>query len=388
MKIKVLRIITRLNVGGPTIHVVLLNSKLNSKEYETLLLSGKTENHESDMYYYAEKYGLEPIYIDTMSREIRLIKDFKALVAIIKVIKRFKPDIVHTHTAKAGLVGRLAAILMRVPLIIHTFHGNIFKNYFGKFKTHFFIMIERALARYTTKIIAISRQQKDELVNLKICEKEKIEIINLGFDFENVLPNRTHINSFRDEYNIPSEMPLVGIIGRLTPIKNHMMFLEICEKILKIHKEIIFVIVGDGELRGNIEKEILRRKLESNVILTGNIQDLKKAYADLNVVMLTSNNEGTPVAIIEAMACGKLVLATDVGGVPDLIEYGKDGFFFPAGDSKSFIDIILDWITNRDKYIPLQSNASKKAIRLFNSERLIDETDHLYRKLFKSKDKK
>lgn len=381
MKTKVLRIITRLNVGGPTIHVVLLNSSLDKREYETLLLAGKTESHEADMSYYAKKYGVTPVIIDSMSREIRPIKDLKTLFAIIKVIKTFAPDIVHTHTAKAGFIGRLAAIIMRVPVIIHTFHGNVFNNYFGKIKTTVFILMERALAKHTTKIIAISRQQKEELVDLKICKQKKIEIINLGFDFDNVLPNRTHISSFRDEYNIPPGVPLLGIIGRLTRIKNHSMFIDICERVLKINKDMIFVIVGDGELRNSIEKEIHRRKLNSNILLTGNKKDLKKVYADLDIVMLTSNNEGTPVAIIEAMACSKLVLATNVGGVSDIIEYGKDGFYFPAGDIKSFVNIILDWQSNRDNYIHLQSNASKKVLRLFNSDRLIDETDRLYKKL-------
>jgi len=381
-KIKILRIITRLNIGGPTIHTVLLNAKMDSERYESYLLAGTIESNESDMAYFADKYSITPIYINSMSREIRFIKDFIALREIFKIIKKIKPDIVHTHTAKAGLLGRMAAIMTKVPIIIHTFHGNVFNGYFGRIKTKFFIWVEKILARFSTRIITISRQQKNELINLGVVKESKIEIINLGFQFENVIPSKTDKGKFREMHSIPKDAKLIGIIGRLVPIKNHQLFLEIAEKIIKKHTNVYFSIIGDGELRGNIEKEILTQKLSDRVFITGFIKNLKPVYADLDLVLLTSNNEGTPVALIEAMACGKLVMSTRVGGVEDFIDNGMNGFYFPKGKSDLFVDEINIWMSNEEKYEMIKMNAKLKAIEKFSSARLIGDIEELYQKCF------
>lgn len=377
-KIKVLRIITRLNIGGPTIHTVLLNAKMDPERYESYLLTGTIESNESNMDYFADKYNIKPIYVNSMSREIRLFKDLNTLREIYKIIKKIKPDIVHTHTAKAGMLGRLAAKMANVPTIIHTFHGNVFNGYFGKIKTNFFIWIEKMLAKFSTRIIVISRQQKNELISLGIATEDKIGIINLGFQFENVIPVETDKGKFRQMYSVPNDAKLIGIVGRLVPIKNHILFLDIAEKVINKHTNVYFSIIGDGELRKDIENKILTRNLGKRVFITGFIKDLKPVYADLDLVLLTSNNEGTPVALIEAMACKKVVMSTKVGGVEDFVENGVNGFFFPKAKSESFVREINSWMNNEEKYIEIKSAANKKAIEKFSCVRLIEDMENLY----------
>lgn len=377
-RVKVLRIITRLNIGGPAIHAVLLTSGFNDERFESQLVTGKLEPQESDMSYYAGKYAVTPLYIENMSREIRLGRDFAAFKELLKIIRHTKPNIVHTHTAKAGMLGRAAAIIGKVPVIIHTFHGNIFQGYFGKIKTSFFILIEKILAKFSTRIIAISSQQKKELLNFRIAKDSQIEVIKLGFQFQNVIPAETDKGVFRKEHNIPDKALLIGIIGRLVPIKNHKLFLSIAEEILKDHEDVYFAIIGDGELRKEIEREIELKRLSDRVFITGFIEDLRKVYADLDLVILTSCNEGTPVALIEAMACKKIVMSTRVGGVEDFINHGKNGYYFALQDREGFIKEIRNWLANPAQYKEIGQKAHESVIRDFSSQRLIDEIRKLY----------
>jgi glycosyltransferase involved in cell wall biosynthesis len=386
-KIKVLRIITRLNIGGPTIHAVLLNAIMDQEVYESYLVTGNIESNESSMDYYADKYGIKPIYVNSMSREIRLFKDLKAFFKIYKIIKKIKPDIVHTHTAKAGILGRLAAWMANVHVIFHTFHGNVFNGYFGKIKTMYFILIEKLLAKLSTKIIAISQQQKKELINLGITKEDKITVINLGFQFENVIPDEKDRNKFREEYFVPNDAKLIGIVGRIVPIKNHKLFLDIAKQVISKYSNVYFAIIGDGELRDDIEKEIIALNLNKRVFITGFIKNLKSIYADLDIVLLTSNNEGTPVALIEAMACKKLVMSTRVGGVEDFIENGVDGFYFPKERYESFTSEIDNWMNNEEKYDQMKSDAQKKAIEKFSYVHLINNMENLYNNYYKGGNK-
>ncbi len=383
-KKKILRIITRLCVAGAPINTILLTAKLDSEKYESYLLSGRIEPYESDMSYLAHKYGVKPINVNSMGRELRLLKDISALIHIIKIIQKIRPDIVHTHTAKAGMLGRFAAKLMGVKIIVHTFHGNVFKDYFGKRKTAFFIFLEKRLAKISSKIIAISEQQKQELIDLKITLNEKIQVVPLGFDFDNVMPSNSDKGKFRKKYSIPKDSPLIGIIGRLAPIKNHMLFLDIAEKLLAKNENIFFSIIGDGELRGNLQEEIHRRNLADKIIITGVIKDLKPVYADLDFVLLTSNNEGTPVAIIEAMACKKVVMTTKVGGVEDFVENRVNGFYFPKGNSELFIKEIESLLRNDTKSEAMINAASKKAFQQFSFNRLTKDIENMYKSLWEN----
>jgi glycosyltransferase involved in cell wall biosynthesis len=374
---KVARIITRLNIGGPTIHTVLLSDKLK-KKYQTTLIAGKIENHESDMSYYADKYNVKPLYLSKMSRELRFPDDFFAFWELYKILKKEKPDIVHTHTAKAGTLGRLAAWFAGVPEIYHTFHGNIFKGYFSPLKTKVFIAIEKFLAAISTRIIVISEKQRDEIAGLKIAPQNKLEIVKLGFDFENVLPQESDKGTFKKQFGYSEDDILIGIVGRVTAIKNHYLFLDIAEKLSKLFPNVKFPIIGDGDLREEIQEEIDKRKLNNTVKITGFLTNLKPVYADLNYVTLTSKNEGTPVALIEAMACKKVVLSTNVGGVSDFISNGKSGFYFDSFKPDDFVKVLSDLINGKIDKESIVENANITAQKMFGSNRLVNDILKIY----------
>jgi len=334
MKLKVMRIIARLNVGGPAIHTILLTEGLDRNRFESLLVTGEVGPKEGDMGYLAQEKGVNPIFIPGLQRELSWANDLNCLREIYRLIKREKPHIVHTHTAKAGVLGRLAAILLTVfspgmglmekkPFIlIHTFHGHIFHSYFGPLKTRFFLWLERFLARFTDRIITISEKQMHELSEeFKVAPKEKFRIVPLGFDLSPFLNLDPFKGILRKELGLSEECILIGIVGRLVPIKNHRLFLESAKllKSLAGNLNVKFVVVGDGELRQELEGIRDKMGLKEDVIFLGWRRELRPIYADLDIITLTSLNEGTPVAIVEALASGKAVVAVDVGGVPDLL---------------------------------------------------------------------
>jgi glycosyltransferase involved in cell wall biosynthesis len=224
---KVLRIINRLNLGGPTFNAAYL-SKYMGPEFETLLVSGMKDDSEESSEFIVKQLDLHPVYMPEMYRELNPFRDYKSYYKLRKIIEEFKPDIVHTHAAKAGAVGRLAAAHSNVPVIIHTFHGHIFHSYFNPAKTRLFLEIERYLARRTTSIITLSEAQKHELSDIfKIAPASKFAIIPLGFDlakFEN--NQQTKRKEFRQAYNISDDEIAIGIVGRLVPVKNHALFLK------------------------------------------------------------------------------------------------------------------------------------------------------------------
>lgn len=332
---KIVRLIARLNVGGPAKHVVWLNEALNDHEYESVLVSGRVPEGEEDMSFFASEHGIKPVYIEQMSRELSL-RDVVSLMKVYSLIRKEQPDILHTHTAKAGTIGRVSAFAYkwltpstligkpRKIKVLHTFHGHVFHSYYGKAKTNLFLLIERMLAKYATdKIVVISETQKREInEDFGIGKEKQFEVVPLGLDlkvFESAEANR---EDFRNEIGVDQDTILVGIVGRVTEIKNHQMFLEVAARALSEGEGKIslkFVVIGSGNQIDEIKKHAEDLKLGSNIIFLGNRNDPERFYAGLDIVSLTSLNEGTPLSIIEAMACGKPVISTDVGGVADLL---------------------------------------------------------------------
>src|SRR4051812_2406803 len=248
---KVLRIINRFNLGGITYNVSYLGRYLPA-EYETLLIGGPEEEGEQSSLYIPESLGLKPLIIEELRRSINPLADYFAYRRIKKIIREFKPDIVHTHASKAGAIGRLAAIHCNVPVIVHTFHGHVFHNYFGTFKTTIFKTIERYLAKKSSAIIAISNIQKQELITqYRICDAAKTQVVPLGFDLDRFTQNKeTKRKSFRETYKLQDDEIAIGIIGRLAPIKNHYLFIDALDYILKhTNKKIKAFIIGDGETK-------------------------------------------------------------------------------------------------------------------------------------------
>ena len=388
-KIKVLRIINRFNIGGPTYNATFLTKYL-SDDFETMLIGGLPEDGESDSLHILEEYGLNPILIEEMKRTPSFQGDRKAYKRLKEIIREFKPDIVHTHASKAGALGRKAAHELKVPVIIHTFHGHVFHSYFGKFKTRVYKFIERRLAKQSTGIVAISNLQKEELSKEhNICAGKKIAVIPLGFDlnkFHDNLEEKRQIT--RGEYSLKEDEVAVCIIGRLAPIKNHTLFLESIEIVSKqTDKKIAVFIVGDGTERISIERKIENMQLGSNVrfVLTSWIKNIDCFNAGMDILCLTSDNEGTPVSLIEAQAANIPVISTDVGGVRDVVEDGVTGFIVPKNSKEKFSEKLLLLINNEKKREKMSQNGWTFVKHKFHYTTLVENMESYYKKLLKEK---
>ena len=380
-KCKILRIIARLNIGGPALHCIILNSELDPERYASCLVTGKESPAEGNMYGLARDKGVEPVVIEALGREIFLKDDLRALFLLIRLIHREKPDIIHTHTAKAGFLGRIAAKLTGVPIIIHTFHGHVFHSYFGFFRTNFFLWLERLLAKLTDVIITVGEQQRQEIISYKIAEPEKIISVPLGLNLTPFIGDDADPNELSSELGINPDILLVGIVARLVPIKNHECFLHAARLVLKRFDKVRFLIIGDGELRGELELKARDLQIESRVIFMGFQHNLRKIYAGLDVVTLSSFNEGLPVALIEAMSAGKPVISTNVGGVRDLILDGYNGLLVPSNDQQALAEAIL-YLLNKPERRRMMGEAGRaKAYPGFDKSRLVSDIDHLYQQL-------
>jgi len=384
-RIKIIRIIARLNIGGPAIHTTLLTKGLDAKRFESILVSGRPEPNEGDMSYLAKEMGLKTRFISGLRRSIGL-RDIKAFWQIFNYIRREKPDIVHTHTAKAGTLGRIAAILAGVPIKVHTFHGHTFHNYFGAKVTSLFLFVERILARFTDKTITLSKGQFEEICyKFNVTSPYKTSIIPLGFDLKPFLECETKKGFLRARLGIKKEERLVGIIGRPVPVKNHALFLHAARRILDRKKNVRFLMVGGERLPENMKVLCEELKLGDRLIFLGWERDMSVIYADLDVVGLTSLNEGTPVSLIEAMASAKAIVATDVGGVKDIVRHGVRGYLVPSQDTAAFADATIELLNNGHLAREFGSNGREFAKKNFSKERLEEDTEHLYQKLVMSK---
>ncbi len=378
-KQKVLRIIGRLNVGGPAIHTVLLTDKLDPRRYETILVTGTEGETEGSMRYLAEERGITPFVIPEMGREISFREDLTALWKLIRLIQREKPDIIHTHTAKAGFLGRIAAICTgRRKRLYHTFHGHVFHSYFGERKTRAFIKIEQFLGRRTDRIIAVSDRTRDELLGYEIADAKKIIVVPLGLDLEPFARCEEHGDAFRRELGVSSDEILIGIVARLVPVKDIPNFLAAAKLVCTQIPNARFVIVGDGELRAALEAEARELSLGDCIIFAGYRRDLSRIYAGLDLVVLSSLNEGLPVSLIEAMSCAKVAISTSVGGVPNLLTEGETGFLCPPADSQALADKIVVAISQRDRWAEIGANARQYALSRYNIDRLVMDIERLY----------
>ncbi len=253
--IRVMRIIARLNIGGPAVHVALLTAGLNGDGFESTLVTGTVAENEGDMSYLAREMGVEPLIVPTLGREISPLDDLRTLRALVRLMRERRPHVVHTHTAKAGFVGRLAAFLTGVPVVVHTFHGHVFHGYFGPFKTWMFIWLERLAARTSDVILTISDGLRDDLIALRIAPARRIRVIPLGLPLRQYADLDDVRGGLRRELGYSTEHVLVGIIGRLVPIKNHRLFLSAARLVAAHMPQARFVIVGNGECRSEIETD-------------------------------------------------------------------------------------------------------------------------------------
>jgi glycosyltransferase involved in cell wall biosynthesis len=387
---KILRILNRLIIGGPSHNAVLLTKYLEP-DYDTVLVVGGKGEDERDAFHMATCLGIQPYVIPEMQRAIDPRMDRIAYKKIKEIIKVYKPDIVHTHAAKSGAIGRLAAQACKVPIVVHTFHGHVFHSYFTPLRSKIFVKTEKYLASKSSGIIAISDLQERELSSIyKIAPTEKITIIPLGFNLEKFqIDQDQKRKEFRTEYQLQPNEIAIGIIGRLVRVKNHQMFLRVIEKVLAvIPSGVRFFIIGDGDIRTGLANQLDKYNVPHTfypeqpivvpVTFTSWLLEMDQVYAGLDIVALTSFNEGTPVSIIEAQAAEKPVVSTDVGGVKDILQENIGGFVTAVDDDDNFTKYLLQLIGDASLRKEMGKAGKENVSSRYSFQRLVSDTKKFY----------
>lgn len=383
--IRVARVIARLNIGGPAQHVVLLSAGLERTRFTTTLITGVVGKDEGDFTGIARARGVEPIVIPELGRAVHPGRDLVALLKLVRLFRRIRPDIVHTHTAKAGALGRLAARVAGVPMTVHTFHGHVLDGYFSPSVTRFFLMIERRLARTTDRLVTVSPRLRDQLLAMRVGRPDQVEVVPLGLDLGKFRQTRAATGGVRASLGLTPGTPLLGSVGRLVPIKDHSTLLRAMALVETGSQAAHLVLVGDGEERPALTRLAGELGVSARVHFLGWRSDLETILSELDVVVCSSRNEGTPVAVIEAMAAGVPVLSTDVGGVADLVSHGETGWLVPPGDPASMARAVELLVSDQILRGRLAAAGRAVALERYDVARLIPRMEALYTDLINEK---
>jgi glycosyltransferase involved in cell wall biosynthesis len=385
-RIKVARIITRLNVGGPAYQATLLNHLLPQRGYDCLLIHGRVPPGETFFGSLLEKYPGPNIQISSLSRKIAPVADYSAYRQLVRALREFKPDIVHTHTAKAGLLGRLAGKMAGAKALVHTYHGHVLDGYFTRPVEKMIIGTERFLAAKTDCLVTISPRLTAELSQrFKIAPADKFATIELGIPLNQFrqLPPR---GPFRTQFNIPENALVLGSLGRLVHIKNYHRLIQVFHGLTQQFptRDFYLLIGGTGPLEGELKNESEKLGLSRRIHFLGLVEDLPQFYADIDIAVLTSDNEGTPVAILEAQAAGKYCVAPDVGGIGDCL-YPQAGQLISPNQTQVYINVLGSVIENWPELKNSPETIRTTVIDRFSPDRLVRDIDALYKKLLEKK---
>ncbi|HZQ16273.1 MAG TPA: glycosyltransferase [Gaiellaceae bacterium] len=382
--IRILRVIARLNVGGPALHVAYLTKGLEALGYETTLVAGRVGSREDSMEYAASELGVAPVFLPNLQREIAVGRDLSSVRILRELIREHRPHIVHTHTAKAGAVGRLAAITSRLPqppVVVHTFHGHVLRGYFNPAATAAFKQVERRLATRTDRLIAVSPEVRDDLVALGVAPASKFEVIRLGLDLAaRTVADEAVARDLRAQLGIGDGSLAVAWLGRMTGIKRLDVLLHAFASLRRRGTDAHLVLAGDGPLRESLERLAADLAIADRTHFVGMRKDVAAVYGAADVVALTSANEGTPVSLIEALASGTPVVSTDVGGVRDVV-LDDTGFLVADGDAEGVAAALARFADDPDLRARFGEAARERTIERFSVERLVDDVDGLYRRL-------
>ncbi len=379
-RMRVLRIISRMNVGGPARHVAILHTGLDPTLFDSILVYGEEGATEGSLRSLLDATP-DTVSIPELGREISPLADSVTLARLIRLMRETRPDIVHTHTAKAGFVGRIAARLTGVPVIVHTFHGHVFHGYFSPRKTAVFLQMERRLAGISSRLVTISPRLRDEIASYGVADTKKIEVVPLGL---RLAPHGSHprrTGDFRRAMGISEGALLIGAVGRLVPIKNLGLLLEAARLARPDAPNLHVVFVGEGELRQELAEMATALGLADAVTFAGWQHDLPAVYADLDATVISSHNEGTPACLIEAMASGCPVIATSVGGIPDMITPGVTGRLIPAGDANELARAIIQLVREPEQARRMADQARGEALARYDEQRLVTDMERLYGQL-------
>ena len=384
-KTKVIHVITRFDKGGASENTFLTVQGLDKNKYDVILIRGLSEEScmgteetaavESNLSE-AEKGGVKVITIPGLVRSIHPLNDLKALFGLIGIFRDEKPHIVHTHTSKAGILGRWAAFFANITIIVHTPHGHVFWGYFNKWKTACFILLERMTASITDKIITITEQEKKDHLRFKIALDEKFTVIHSGVDLTAFSNARINALAMREKLGISPEAFVVGTAGRLTPIKGQKYLLEAAAIISPRKPDLFFVFLGDGELASELSKMASSRGIK-NVMFLGWRQDVPEVMSTFDIFVLPSLNEGMGKVLVEAMALGKPIVASDVGGIPDLVIHNHNGLLVPPADVEGLVNSINELLHDPIKRKEM-GDRGKVVAADYSAEAMIQKIDQLY----------
>jgi glycosyltransferase involved in cell wall biosynthesis len=384
-----LRVIARLNMGGPALHVAYLSAGLAERGYETTLVAGTLARGEESMARVAEERGVQVVVVPDLSREIAPLHDLRAARELARLIRDLRPQILHTHTAKAGAVGRLAASLARdarPPIVVHTFHGHVLRGYFGPVRSRLFRLLERRLARSTTALVAVSPEVRDDLVSLGVAPREKFRVIRLGIELDRrVTAGENGRAELRRMMGIPQERFMVGWVGRMTAVKRMDDVLSAFQRLDAQGVDACLCLVGDGPDRADAERKAHRLGIMRRCLFLGYQNDVAPFFAAFDVFLLPSGNEGTPVTTIEALAGGRPVVATRVGGVPDVVREGEDGFLVEPGAVDELADRLARLAADPQLRERMGQAGRARVLERYSVQRLLSEMDSLYRGLLAEK---
>mgnify|MGYP005852986383 CR=1 FL=1 len=385
--IRVLRVIARLNVGGPALHVAYLSQGLAERGYETTLVAGDVARGEASMAFVAAERGVEVVRIPGLSREISPLADLRATLRLADLIRELRPHVLHTHTAKAGAIGRLAALLAgraRPAVVVHTFHGHVLKGYFGALGTGLFRLVERALARTSDALVAVSPEIRDELVAIGVAPASRFAVVRLGIGLEERVGAPADRREVLRRIGIADGRFVVGWFGRMTAVKRTTDLVDVLASLRDRGVDAVLLLVGDGTDREQVEQHALERGVARHCFFLGYQEEVARWYAACDAVVLTSESEGTPVILIEALAAGRPVVSYDVGGVRDVVRDGVDGVVVRPRDVEAMAAALQSLAGDPELARRLGKSGRRRVLARYAVPRLVGDVDRLYRALLEA----
>jgi glycosyltransferase involved in cell wall biosynthesis len=377
-KTKVAQVITRLDWGGPPDIIRLICDSLDVNTFDVRLITGNSLHPSLETRNFLKRFSDRVITITELKRDINPLSDFVALLKLYRIFRKAHFDIVHTHTAKAGVLGRLAARFAGVPRIVHTSHGHNFYGYFGSFKSKLVVIVERFIAYFTDTINALTELEKQDLTAYKVAQPAKVVVINSGLELERYRGISIDTGKKRNELRVGQDTLLVGMIGRLEPVKGPEYFIEAAHFITEKFTEVRFIVAGDGALRNELEFRCKKLNIFDKLIFTGWREDIPEILSVLDILVVPSLNEAVGRILIEAGACGKPVVATRVGGIPEVVKDNQTGILVPPKDAYALARAVISLLEDKNKRQRMGETAKNWVDDKFSASRMVKGFSDLY----------
>ena len=388
-KTKVIHVITRFDKGGSAENTFLTIRDLDKRRYDVLLIKGTSSWRDSeDLEARAveanitatREHHVRVTSVRHLIRDLRPVSDLIAFCALLRIIRRERPHIVHTHTSKAGILGRWAAWFCRIPVIVHTPHGHVFWGYFGPLQTRLFILFEKWTARITDAIVTLTPQEREDHLRFHVAPEGRFTVIHSGVDLESFLSDRLQGEEAKTVLGIPPEMTVIGTVGRLTAVKGQEVLIRAASELIRRGERVFLVLLGGGELRRELEELSFRLGISEQVRFLGWRTDVARIMVACDIFCLPSRNEGMGKVLVEAMALGKPIVASDIGGIKNIVRPGENGLLVPVGDVEAWIEAIARLCRDPERRRRM-GDAGRLIAPRYSSDEMIKMIDQLYGKL-------